>query len=187
MAKIDFPDPAASFLNPASYGAVKAETKKPQDKFSVQKGRNSRFSSILETSREETAAELGALQKLPVSEETVNQLLDDVRSAGDDLRNRPFPEEIIRYKRAVHDFLYYVKENAYAVEEQAGVPNYLKPRYKGPRGTPKSQDRTGFHIIQVVDKKLEEMAARILSDQMNQLELLARLEEITGLLVDLLQ
>jgi uncharacterized protein YaaR (DUF327 family) len=39
----------------------------------------------------------------------------------------------------------------------------------------------------VVDRKLEEMAARLLSDQLSQLELLARLEEINGLLVDLLQ
>ncbi|GHT59002.1 hypothetical protein FACS1894109_14130 [Spirochaetia bacterium] len=184
MAKIDFPDPGSSFLNPASYANVKAETKKAQDKAGVKK---SRFSSILETTREEAATELGSPQELPASEEAVNQLLDEVRSAGDELRNRPFPEEIIRYKRAVRDFLHYVKENAYAVEEQVGVPNYLKPRYKGPRGTPKSQDRTGFHIIQVVDKKLEDMAAMLMTNQMNQLELLARLEEITGLLVDLLQ
>jgi uncharacterized protein YaaR (DUF327 family) len=38
----------------------------------------------------------------------------------------------------------------------------------------------------VVDRKLEEMAARLLSDQLSQLELLGRLEEINGLLVDLL-
>ncbi|MDR0450835.1 MAG: YaaR family protein [Treponema sp.] len=42
-------------------------------------------------------------------------------------------------------------------------------------------------MVQVVDRKLEEMAARLLSDQLSQLELLARLEEINGLLVDLLQ
>jgi uncharacterized protein YaaR (DUF327 family) len=38
-----------------------------------------------------------------------------------------------------------------------------------------------------VDKKLEDMAAMLMTSQMSQLELLARLEEITGLLVDLLQ
>jgi uncharacterized protein YaaR (DUF327 family) len=38
----------------------------------------------------------------------------------------------------------------------------------------------------VVDKKLEDMAAMILSSQMGQIELASRLEEITGILVDLM-
>ncbi|GHT66918.1 hypothetical protein FACS1894110_11430 [Spirochaetia bacterium] len=175
MAKIDFPDPGASFLNPASYANVKTESKKAQDKSTVQKGQKSRFSSILETTREEAAAELGAPQELPVSEEAVNHLLDDVRSAGDELRNRPFPEEIIRYKRAVRDFLHYVVENDYTVEKYSRYSKPLKPKLRD------------FVQVQVVDKKLEDMAAMLMTSQMNQLELLARLEEITGLLVDLLQ
>ena len=173
MAKIDFPDPGTSFLNPASYANVKPETKKAQGKSTVRKGQSSRFSSILETTREEAAAELGAPQELPVSEETVNQLLDDVRSAGDELRNRPFPEEIIRYKRAVRDFLHYIVENGFTIERQTSGTNLLK--------------RKKFTLVQVVDKKLEDMTAMLMTNQMNQLELLARLEEITGLLVDLLQ
>ncbi|GHV58294.1 hypothetical protein AGMMS49579_25540 [Spirochaetia bacterium] len=173
MAKIDFPDPGASFLNPASYANVKTESKKAQDKSTVQKGQRSRFSSILETTREEAAAELGTPQELPVSEEAVNHLLDDVRSAGDELRNRPFPEEIIRYKRAVRDFLHYIVENGYTTEQQTSGTNLLK--------------RKKFTLVQVADKKLEDMAAMLMTSQMNQLELLARLEEITGLLVDLLQ
>jgi uncharacterized protein YaaR (DUF327 family) len=181
MAKIDFPDPSA-FLNPASYANVKAEAKKSREKPAVRKPR---FSSILETARE--AGELGAPRELPVSEEAVNRLLDDVRSAGDELRNRPFPEEIIRYKKAVRDFMHYVVENGYAVDEQIGIPKKFKPGFSGTRNSPAADDRTKFHTLQVVDKKLEDMAAMLMTSQMNQLELLARLEEITGLLVDLLQ
>jgi uncharacterized protein YaaR (DUF327 family) len=176
MAKIDFPDPSSAFLNPVSYANAESVanaplgTKKSRDKAAVRKFR---FSSILETTREEAATELGPLQELPVSEEAVNQLLDDVRSTGDELRNRPFPEEIIRYKKAVRDFLHYVVENGYTVERQTSGINLLK--------------RKKFALVQVVDKKLEDMAAMLMTSQMNQLELLARLEEITGLLVDLLQ
>jgi uncharacterized protein YaaR (DUF327 family) len=39
----------------------------------------------------------------------------------------------------------------------------------------------------VIDKKLEDLAAMLLSSQMRQMELVSRLEEIKGLLVDLLQ
>jgi uncharacterized protein YaaR (DUF327 family) len=39
----------------------------------------------------------------------------------------------------------------------------------------------------VVDRKLEQLAAGILSGQIGQLKLLAGIEEITGILVDLLR
>jgi uncharacterized protein YaaR (DUF327 family) len=183
MAKIDSPDPASFFLNPAAYSQVKAEAKKSRSK-PVRGGGQTRFSTLLEAGK---SAELGPLPDLPVCEETVNQLMDEVRGAGDDLRNRPFPDEIVRYKRAVRNFMHYVVENGYAVERQAGIPNYLRPGYRGPRGTPQSQDRRVHVQIQVIDKKLEDMAAMILTSQIDQLELTTRLEEITGLLVDLLQ
>jgi uncharacterized protein YaaR (DUF327 family) len=63
----------------------------------------------------------------------------------------------------------------------------LKPGFKGQRGSPESKKRKVYHLIQVVDQKLETLASGILSGQLRQLEILARLDEITGLLVDLMQ
>ncbi|MDR1637454.1 MAG: DUF327 family protein [Treponema sp.] len=190
MTKVDFSDPVSSILNPALNPAVHAkvqgEAKKSEEKL-VRRGRGPVFSSLLEQSREEAAEELGELRDLPPSREIAEKLLDDARSAGDDLRNRPFPQEILRYKKAVRDFIHYVVENSLVMEEQIGIPKGRRPGYRGRRGSPDSQERTVRHVIQVVDRKLEEMAARLLSEQLSQLELLARLEEINGLLVDLLQ
>jgi uncharacterized protein YaaR (DUF327 family) len=185
MAKVDFSDPVSSILNPAAYAKAQGEAKKSEDK-AVRRGRLG-FSSLLEQSREEAVEDLGEFRDLPPSRETAEKLLDDVRSAGDDLRNRPFPQEILRYKKAVRDFIHYVVENGLAMEEQIGIPKGQRPGYRGRRGSPDSQERIVRHVIQVVDRKLEEMAARLLSDQLSQLEVLARLEEINGLLVDLLQ
>jgi len=42
-------------------------------------------------------------------------------------------------------------------------------------------------LIQVVDHKLEQLAAGILAGQRSRLEILARVEEINGLLVDLIR
>jgi uncharacterized protein YaaR (DUF327 family) len=187
MAKVDFPDPLSAFLNPAAYAKAQGEAKKSPEKDTVRRGRKLGFSSLLEKTREEAAGELGAFRDLPASRETVDMLLDDVRAAGDDLRDRPFPQEILRYNKTVRDFIHYVVENGLTVDEQVGIPKYLRPGYQGVRGSPDSHERTVRHVIQVVDQKLEEMAGRLLSDQLSQLELLARLEEITGLLVDLLQ
>jgi uncharacterized protein YaaR (DUF327 family) len=186
MAKVDFPDPASAFLNPAAYARAQEEAKNSRDK-AVRRGQKVEFSSILEQKEGEALEELGAFQDIPPSREAAEKLLDLVRSAGDDLQNRPFPQEILHYKQAVRDFIHYVVENGLAVDEQVGIPKYLRPGYKGSRGSPDSKERTVRHTIQVVDRELEEMASRLLSDQLPRLELLARLEEITGLLVDLLQ
>jgi uncharacterized protein YaaR (DUF327 family) len=183
MARIDLPDPAGFVLNPAGYSPARTETRKTRGK-AVRGAQKPVFSTLLDA---EKSAEFGPLPDLPVSTEAVNQLMDEVRAAGDGLRDRPFPDEILRYKRAVRNFMHYVVENGYQVEASAGIPKFLKPGYTGPRGTPESLERRAYVQVQVIDKKLEDMAALMLSSQMSQLELTARLEEITGLLIDLLQ
>jgi uncharacterized protein YaaR (DUF327 family) len=145
------------------------------------------FSRVLEEIRGKTAGELGPLQNLPVSEETVDFLMDEVRSAGDTLRSRPFPDEIMRYKQAVRNFMHYVVENSYSLDHETGIPKFLKPGYKGPRGNPEAMKQVTYTKIQVIDKRLEDLAAMLLSSQVPQLELTSRLEEIKGLLIDLMQ
>jgi uncharacterized protein YaaR (DUF327 family) len=170
MAKVDFPEGALSFLNPAAYSALKAETKKTKDK-TAQGVQKPRFSRVLEDAERTEEAE--ALPDLPVSEEALQELLDDVHICGDELKRRPFPEEIKQYKRAVRNFLHYVVENSYTLEERTSGVNLLR--------------RKKFTLVQVVDRKLESLAASILANQVTQIELLARIDEIAGLLVNLLQ
>jgi uncharacterized protein YaaR (DUF327 family) len=130
---------------------------------------------------------LGPLRDLPVSEETINLLMDEVRSTGDTLRERPFPEDSVRYKKAVRNFMHFVVENCYSLDHETGIPKFLKHGFKGQRGTPEAMKQTTYTKIQVIDKKLEDLAAMLLSSQMQQIEIASRLEEIRGLLVDLLQ
>jgi uncharacterized protein YaaR (DUF327 family) len=184
MAKVDSPDLPSFYMNPAAYSPVKGDNKKSKG---IRQAGTTDFSRIFEDVRGKTAEELGPLRDLPVSEETVNALMDEVRGAGDALRDRPFPDEIIRYKQAVRNFMHYVVENGFTLEHEAGIPQFLKPGYKGPRGTPEAMKRKSHTKIQVIDKKLEDLAAMLLSGQRQQLELAARLEEIRGLLVDLMQ
>ena len=127
------------------------------------------FSDMLESSVRESG-ELGPIMKLPPSEEALTELMDAVHSAGSDLIDRPFHDEILQYKRAVRNFVNYILENSFAIER-------IQTRR---RGKPK------IHIqIQVIDRKLEELAAAILSGQTQQLQRVSKLDEIKGLLVDL--
>ncbi|GHU81629.1 hypothetical protein FACS189468_4630 [Spirochaetia bacterium] len=175
--------PESPLVNPAAFAHLNAEVKKPKAKASrgVRDTQKTRFQDIFEDA--ELAAE--GLRDLPVSEETVRDLLDGVHSAGDELRSRPFPEEIKRYKRAVKEFIHYVVENGYTVEEQTGIPNFLKPEWKRARRPGESQKRDRFLLVQVIDQKLEELAVAIMRGQADQLAILAREDTINGLLVDL--
>ena len=184
MAKVDSADIPSFYMNPAAYSQVKGGDKKTKG---IPKGGKTGFSRIFEDIRGKTADEIGPLRELPASEETLNALMDDVRSAGDVLRSRPFPDEILHYKQAVRNFMHYVVENSYALEHEAGIPKFLKPGYRGPRGTPDAMSQLRYTKIQIIDKKLEDLAAMLLASQTPQLALASRLEEIQGLLVDLLQ
>jgi uncharacterized protein YaaR (DUF327 family) len=183
VAKVDSPDLPSFYMNPAAYSPVKGEAKKSKAR---QTG-GADFARVFEGVRDQSAEGLGPLRELPVSGETVSFLMDEVRSAGDSLRDRPFPEEIIRYKQAVRNFMHYVVENGFTLEHEAGIPQFLRPGYSGPRGTPEAKYQKPYTKIQIIDKKLEDLAALLLSGQKQQLNLAARLEEIQGLLVDLLQ
>ena len=179
MAKVEADN--TFYMNPAAYTHVKPESKKNRGV----SGKN--FSNIFENLRGKTADEIGPLKDIPASEEAVVYLMDDVRSTGDALKSRPLPEEIMRYKQAVRNFINYVVQNSYKLEHDDGILNKLKPQFKGRRNTPDAENRTGYTKIQVIDKKLEDLAAMLLSGQKKQMEIVSRLEEIRGLLIDLLQ
>jgi uncharacterized protein YaaR (DUF327 family) len=181
MTKVDG-DVQSFFMNPQAYTHVKAEDKKTGK---IRRSGKTEFTRLLEKLRNN--GDLGPLEDLPVSEETLNFLMDEVRGAGDLLRNRPFPDEILRYKQAVRNFMHYVVENCYKLDHETGIPKFLKAGYKGPRGTPEAMKQITYTKIQVIDKKMEDLAAMLISSQMPQMEIASRLEEIKGLLIDLLQ
>jgi len=182
MAKVDGAD-ASFYMNPSAFSQVKDDKKNK----GLRRADKSEFSNLFDSLRAKTADELGPLKELPASDDTVNALMDDVRDAGDILKSRPLPEEIMRYKQAVRNFINYIVRNVYSLNYEEGLLNKYKPSYKGRRTAP-GADKFQMHTkISVIDKKLEDLAAMLLSNQKYQLELVSRLEEIKGLLVDLLQ
>jgi len=172
MDKVDFS--ASSLFNiPAALTpqpGLKQETKKTKARGELQGKRALLFSGMLEDSV--AAMDLGPLREFTPSEEVLTELMDAVHSTGSDLKDRPFPEEILRYKKAVRNFVHYVVENGFKVEKVQTRRRELR--------------NLGPHVqVQVIDKKLEELAAAILSGQTTQLERVSKIDEITGLLVDL--
>lgn len=171
MAKVDFPESQAPFLNPTIYSSTQAELKR--QKKSGKAEPTASFVKVLETSEEESLTAPVALPEGISSSEALQYLLDQVHTAGEELKEKPFQEQILHYKEAVRNFIKYVVDNTYAVEEKISGTNILK--------------RKKFTIIQVIDKKLDQLAAGILAGQASQIQILSKLDEIKGLLINLLQ
>ena len=167
MDKVDFTN--TSFVNPYAHSGLKGGIKKTKEKDELKGSRKTLFSKILDDA-ESQLTELGPLKNIRPSEEALTQLMDAVHSAGSDLIERPFASEILQYKRAVRNFVHYVVDNAYSLD----------------RAQVRRRGKTKIHVqIHIIDQKLEELAAAILSGQSTQLTRVSKLDEIKGLLVDL--
>jgi uncharacterized protein YaaR (DUF327 family) len=128
------------------------------------------FASFLK--KDEKTQTAGDVDAFSTENASLDALLDDVYSAGDALKNRPFPDEIQNYKRAVKHFVKFVVDNAFDVE------------------TTQSKNRKkeiSYTSITIIDQKLEKLAADVMASQGGKLDLLSRVHEINGLLVDLLK
>jgi uncharacterized protein YaaR (DUF327 family) len=105
------------------------------------------------------------------SQAGLEELLDEVHGAGDALKENPSIDLVQAYKKAVRDFIHFVVDKSFAVEQKTSGRNILK--------------RNAYFRVSVIDKALETLAAEILRNQRDNLEILRRVDEINGMLIDL--
>jgi uncharacterized protein YaaR (DUF327 family) len=127
------------------------------------------FSELAETT---DSSETESVDRTPEqSDAEAAELLDSVFEAGDRLKKQTDSESLRLYKEAVRRFVSVVVGRGIEVEQrQSGTSVQKRKRYA---------------LVRIVDEKLERLAAGMISNQRNQLELLARIDEINGLIVDL--
>ncbi|TVR54932.1 MAG: DUF327 family protein [Spirochaetaceae bacterium] len=133
-----------------------------------------RFASLLDPVSE--PASIGPAVEA-TSDETdrveLHELLDAVHARGDKLKRHLSADAIQEYKNAVRRFISAVLDGGYSVDERSSAGNVLK--------------RKKFTLISVIDGKIERLASGVFATQRDQIEILRRIDEINGLLVDLLQ
>lgn len=154
--------------------------KNPKDKkkkvFSGQQSRGISFSSIYETSQAGKADE-ALFPDLDVDESEIVSLLDDIHEIGEEVKKNPTIEVIKKYKAAVRTFLSLVIRHSYSVEKtKVSGFNVLK-----------SGGQRELTTIKKIDEKLEKLAAGVLQNQKNQFDILSKVDEIYGLIVDLIR
>lgn len=123
-----------------------------------------------EAQSETESIALGELGLAPGA--SLEEMLDAIHSVGDRVRENASQETIGEYKRAVRAFMDFVLSHALAVDVKTSSPNILRQKK--------------FTLVRVIDRKLERLASGVLLNQHDTLEVLARIDEINGLLVDLI-
>ncbi len=131
------------------------------------------FESRIREAEENGSAQGGGLSGELSGLESAEELLDDVNRLGEDLKRDASLSTLRKYRVAVQKFYKYVVTGSL---EASRVEGRLNPR---------TMSRKQYTLIAVVDEKLEKLGAAVLQNQKQQLNLLKKIDEIYGILIDL--
>ena len=106
------------------------------------------------------------------TEAELQSVVDSIHQLGEKLLAYPVPDTLAAYKQAVRNFITHVTHTAYATKEYLSRKNILNQKK--------------YVLIQVVDEKLEKLSRNVLTSQKQQIDMLCCIEEIQGLLINLL-
>jgi len=102
----------------------------------------------------------------------LDMLAEQIFEQGKKVEKRTNIKELIAYKRLISDFLNEYMNNSYKFSKQSSLDK--KGRYKV------------YSIIKKINQELDNLAEDILDDQKGNFNVLQRLDDIRGLLLDLL-
>ncbi len=105
-------------------------------------------------------------------EELIAKMQDEVYATGDALTDMISTENILAYKKAIKNFVEYILERAYDVENV--ITGGLNPSKK-----------KAWTIVKVINTKLDKLISDLMYNQLKKIEVLKRIDEIKGLIVDL--
>lgn len=144
-----------------------ASKRKRKSKAIVSKTRTT--SSAAGSSRQTEEAFYEAIEE--ASNAQLPELLDAVYEAGEKLKEKPILANVRQYRQAVKAFMNYAVNCIFKAEEKVSGFTIVK--------------RKKFILVSVVDQKLQELAEEVLDRQRQQFDILDAIDQINGLLVDL--
>lgn len=106
-----------------------------------------------------------------LSQERLQSLLNELNQHETRLGHSQTMQDLIAYKQTIRSFLQEVVQNGFSLDEHRGsLPNGREKRMK---------------IIKQVDEKLVDLSNQVLEKQATSVELLEKMGEIKGLLINL--
>lgn len=181
----------------ASNEAIKRNTKKEETQ-KADKTRKVDFGKLLKGENTEEVNTVPNTFELPPEvasmsiDEAAVYLADAVSMAGNVLSENLTHENLEHFKTSVRQFITFVVNNNFEVNNSKQQLRPKKGKFQPSRlfyfsdynVRPKTTEtRTK---ITVINQKLDELARETLSNQMNNLKILAKVNEIKGLIVDLM-
>ena len=148
--------------------------KKSKKKIEEKKAEKSSFFSTFNNKKVEAGNKTDFLNDDYNNENNSNleELFDNINDWGEKLAKANTTENIKNYKIAIKSFINYIVKNNLEIEENISGTNVLK--------------RKRFTLVKAIDEKVEQLTLAVLKGQSEQLEILAKIDEIKGLIVDLL-
>ncbi|ADL11595.1 YaaR family protein [Acetohalobium arabaticum] len=105
------------------------------------------------------------------TKERLDELLGQIDKQGERLSQKRTFKELVRYKKMVQQFVKEAVEKMYRVKEEFSTYG--------------SGNHKVYNLVVKVDESLEELTELVLDKQSTQLEILDRLDEVRGMLVDI--
>lgn len=139
--------------------------------------KKNKFSSLIEQKAAETELVSAGL---PVEiagmefEEAFIFLRDQADIAADKIKSDLSLESFTQYRKAISNMMKFIVHSNYDVEEKRR--RRASFRFKTEK----------FYLVKVIDEKLDKLAEEILATHIDSIRLLARIDEINGILVDLI-
>lgn len=160
----------------AAHEAAKEASKKKRIE---QSGKKISFSEVMRRNQEKEefiAAGLPPEIAGMPPEDAAVFLKDKMDEAGDRLANDVTSESFASYRLAVNQFVKYIVKNNFVVDKHNRIGINKRTGKK----------RDPLFEIQVVNQKLDMLAADMMATHLDKMQMLARLNEIQGLIVDLM-
>lgn len=164
-------------INPYLTAQLKSDNKEKGKTEKSNKAGKSFFSTMIEPQSvgdERLPVEATELLSLD-NPEVLESLIDHLFESGDALKRNPVEERLEEYKNNIRILINYVSSKSYQVIREKGVMN------------PRTFKQKEFVNIELIDKKLDSLAVYILSRQSNQMEILKRVDEINGLIINVVR
>ena len=159
-----------------------------------QKTTKSKFSDLVKSNQSDNAEEtnngLPSIISTMSIEDAAIYLKDAVDNAGNDFSDNQSEENLEKFKSSVRNFIKFLVENNYEISSYSKrlrrpVPSRLF--YFSSYSVPPKKEQTIKFKAETINQKLDDLARETLSTQMDNLKILAQVNEIKGLVLDLLR
>lgn len=96
----------------------------------------------------------------------LEEMVDKIKAAGDRLKQTKSKANVTAYKKHIQEYLTFVINNYYRIKQDYGLGRLLTR-------------------VEVINKKIEALTFALLEQQKTNIEIAGKIDEITGLLLDL--